>query len=212
MIRATGRSPFLCVIAGPAMAQNLLVNPGFDATDQLSGWTCTTTNGVATWSPDDRLDSPTSGSIQHDVTATADNRHVRCSQCVPVNEQFGYLASTWFFWPDDSDVSQQGSTRISIVFYTNARSARSTRVAATSRSNPRSSKPGSTSRPKKWWHPSVPWQPTFTSLPGKTTRTSPFERGWMTSTSARPRYSVTASSPATPRLGRAQSRSRLSIS
>ncbi len=120
MIRATWAFALSLVIAGPAMAQNLLVNPGFDATDQLSGWTCTTTNGVATWSPDDRLDSPTSGSIQHDVTATADNRHVRCSQCVPVNEQFGYLASTWFFWPDDSDVSQQGSTRISIVFYTDA--------------------------------------------------------------------------------------------
>ncbi|MGB5160801.1 MAG: hypothetical protein WBP10_13035 [Thermoanaerobaculia bacterium] len=120
MIRATWAFALSLVMAGPAMTQNLLVNPGFDVSDQLAGWTCTTNNGVTTWSPDDRLVSPTSGSMQNDVTATDDNRNVRCSQCVPVNEQFGYIASTWFFWPDDADVSQQGSTRISFVFYSDA--------------------------------------------------------------------------------------------
>jgi len=120
MIRISCALALSLVTAGPAMAQNLLVNPGFDVPDQLTGWICTTSHGVATWSPDDRLGSPISGSMQNDVTATEDNRNVRCSQCVPVNEQFGYIASTWFFWPDDPDVSQQGSTRISFAFYSDA--------------------------------------------------------------------------------------------
>ncbi len=32
----------------------------------------------------------------------------------------GYIASAWYYWPDDPDVSQQGTTRFSFWFYESA--------------------------------------------------------------------------------------------
>lgn len=103
--------------AVPVGAQNLLVNPGFDVANQLDGWTCTATSGTATWSPDDRSGVPTSGAMQHDVSAGTVNQLVSCHQCVPIAELNAYVASMWHFWPSDGDVTQDGSSRISIVFY-----------------------------------------------------------------------------------------------
>ena len=108
------------VVANPAIGQNLLVNPSFDDPDQISGWSCDTTYGTAGWSPLDRLGSPTSGSMEHEVSAQSDNRKVRCWQCVPVDEELDYVASAWHFWPDDPDVFQEGTTRISFGFYDDA--------------------------------------------------------------------------------------------
>ena len=108
------------LIAAPSGAQNLLTNPGFDVPDQLNGWTCRTTYGTSVWSPHDHLGSPGSGSMENEVSATSDNQSVRCSQCVPVHQHLAYAASVWCFWPDDPDVSQQGSTRISFQFYSDA--------------------------------------------------------------------------------------------
>jgi hypothetical protein len=55
--------------------------------------------------------------MQHDVTAALDNQKVRCMQCVAVDELVTYLGSVWFYWPDDPDVSQQGTTRMSFNFF-----------------------------------------------------------------------------------------------
>ena len=107
------------VLALPAAAQNLLVNPGLDTADQLDGWICNEVNGTASWNAQDRLDSPTSGSMQHDVTSSSSNRAVWCAQCVAVTAGLDYVASGWFFWPDDPDVSQDGSARASVWFYPN---------------------------------------------------------------------------------------------
>ena len=104
-------------IAAGATADNLLVNPGFDTVDQLNGWTCDSTYGGATWSAEDRLGSPASGSMQHDIAAPADSQRVRCSQCVPVTGQWFYSVDLWYLWPDDPDVDQVGTTRASFAFY-----------------------------------------------------------------------------------------------
>ena len=84
MVRSTLCLAIAVIVTAPVSAQNLLDNPGFDVPDQLTGWTCTTTSGVASWSTEDRMGSPTSGSMQHDVSADVDDQWLRCSQCVPV--------------------------------------------------------------------------------------------------------------------------------
>ncbi len=108
------------MITSPVLAQNLLFNPGFDTADQLDGWTCTSSDGLASWSSEDRSGSPVSGSMQHDVDGAANNARIWCHQCVPVTELEGYVFSTWHYWPDDPDVDQIGSTRLSVNFYTEA--------------------------------------------------------------------------------------------
>lgn len=108
------------VLASPAAAQNLLVNPGLDTADQLDGWTCSVVHGDASWNSQDRSQSPTSGSMQQDVTSNANNRDVSCEQCVPILGGLDYIASGWLFWPDDPDVSQLGTARASFWFYSNA--------------------------------------------------------------------------------------------
>jgi hypothetical protein len=110
----------LVLAAGQVFAQNLLVNPGFDDPDQLQGWTCTMTDGQATWSADDRLGSPDSGSMEHNVAATSNNQTMRCHQCVPVSELWTFAASARYLWPDDNDVSQLGTTRLSFDFFSDA--------------------------------------------------------------------------------------------
>jgi len=120
MVRVIEITFVTCLIALPVAAQNLLVNPGFDNVDQLNGWTCSTANGIASWSPEDRAGSATSGSMQHDVTATSNNRYLWCSQCVPVDEFEAYIASMWVFWPNDPDVTQDGSPRIEIDYHASA--------------------------------------------------------------------------------------------
>jgi len=108
------------VLASPAAAQNILVNPGLDTADQLDGWTCNVIQGDASWNSQDRSQSPTSGSMQQDVTSNANNRDVSCEQCVPVLSGLDYIASGWFFWPDDPDVWQLGTARALFWFYSNA--------------------------------------------------------------------------------------------
>lgn len=120
MLRVAAITTVVLVVALPLAAQNLLVNPGFDDTDQLSGWTCITTYGLSTWSTDDRLASATSGSMQHDVSADSTNRSVFCRQCIPVLELHSYVASMWRYWPDDPDVTQDGSSRLSFGFFSDA--------------------------------------------------------------------------------------------
>lgn len=117
MVRSTLCLAIAVIVTAPVSAQNLLVNPGFDLPDQLTGWTCTTASGVTSWSMEDRMGSPTSGSMQHDVSADVDDRSVRCTQCVPIDENDGYIASAWYYWPNDSGVFQSGSTRITLTFY-----------------------------------------------------------------------------------------------
>ncbi len=102
--------------AAPALAQNLLVNPGFDDADQLDGWTCTSDHGVASWSTEDRGGSAISGSMMHDVTATSNNRWLGCRQCVPVSAGSSYLVSGWYYWPN----TQNGTPRFSVDFYSDA--------------------------------------------------------------------------------------------
>ena len=80
-----------------AGAQNLLVNPGFDQASQLTGWSCTSTYGTATWSSDDRSGAPGSGSVQHDMDNSTNNRSMWCAQCVPVNGGWEYVASGWYY-------------------------------------------------------------------------------------------------------------------
>ena len=55
--------------------------------------------------------------MQHHVAATDSNKTVACWQCVPVTELRTYVMSGWYFWPDDPDVSQIGSSRWSFAFY-----------------------------------------------------------------------------------------------
>jgi hypothetical protein len=110
----------MMLAAVPGSAQNLLVNPGFDVADQLNGWSCSSSNGSASWSSDDRLGDPTSGSVQHDLASSSNPQSMSCNQCVPVTEGSTYIASGWYLWPDDPDVSQLGSTRATFRFYENA--------------------------------------------------------------------------------------------
>lgn len=117
MLRKTLIVGSILMAAGPVFAQNLLVNPGFDDPDQLTGWTCDETSGVASWSSQDSLGSMISGSMEHNVAASYNNATVKCSQCVPVSELWTYVTSGWHFWPDDLDVEQYGSVRWSLVFY-----------------------------------------------------------------------------------------------
>ena len=117
MVRSTIIVAIAVLITMPALAQNLLVNPGFDEPDQLNGWICTTSHGVPSWSPEDRTGSPSSGSLLHDVTAAFNNKTVWCVQCVPVDALRGYVASGWYYWPDDPDVSQLGTSRWSVWYY-----------------------------------------------------------------------------------------------
>lgn len=117
MSRLTVAISIALAATSPVAAQNLLVNPGFDDPDQLDGWTCTTTDGIAVWSPEDRQSSAGSGSMEHEVSATTDDRWVRCSQCVPARQYWSYVGSAWYYWPDDPDVSQDGKTTITFSFY-----------------------------------------------------------------------------------------------
>jgi len=117
MLRRTLIVGALLMAAGSVFAQNLLENPGFDNTDVLAGWTCTMTHGQPSWSSHDSLGSADSGSMEHYVAATSDNQTVSCWQCVPVSELWPYVMSGWYFWPDDSDVSQIGTSRWSFGFY-----------------------------------------------------------------------------------------------
>ena len=118
MLRKTLIIGSLLMAAGPVFAQNLLVNPGFDEPDQLTGWTCDSNYGQASWSPIDSLGLAGSGSMQHDVAAALfNNETVVCRQCVPVSELWTYVMSGWHFWPDDHDVSQVGSVRWAFGFY-----------------------------------------------------------------------------------------------
>jgi hypothetical protein len=118
MLRKTLIVGSLLMAAGPVFAQNLLVNPGFDDPDQLTGWTCESNYGQASWSPIDSLGLAGSGSMQHDVAAALfNNETVVCRQCVPVSELWTYVMSGWHFWPDDPNVAQNGSVRWSMVFY-----------------------------------------------------------------------------------------------
>lgn len=105
------------VITTPVVAQNLLVNPGFDDPDQLNGWICVTDDGIAVWSTEDHEGSPGSGSMEHEVSAASDDKWVRCSQCVPARQYWPYVGSAWYYWPDDPDVSQNGKTVITISFF-----------------------------------------------------------------------------------------------
>lgn len=104
-------------LAAQSTAQNMLVNPGFDDASQLAGWTCYQTDGTATWITDDRRGSATSGSVQHEIAAASNNRTVSCDQCLPVTEGETYIASLWLYWPDDPDVTQDGSTRLAVLWY-----------------------------------------------------------------------------------------------
>jgi len=118
------------MITSPVVAQNLLVNPGFDNPDLLTGWACSTIHGQANWVAADRLGVPTSGSMEHFVTGGSNNLTVSCLQCVPVEELYAYAFSTWYYWPDDPDVVQDGTTRLSLVFYDNGDCTSSTGVAS----------------------------------------------------------------------------------
>ncbi len=120
MVRVAVITAVVVLIALPLTAQNLLVNPGFDEADQLDDWTCTTTYGVTSWSTEDHLESTASGSMQIDLSETSINRLVTCSQCVPVTELNSYAASAWLNWPDDADVTQDGSSRLSFGFFSDA--------------------------------------------------------------------------------------------
>jgi hypothetical protein len=132
---------FIVIVASsiltlPAAAQNLLVNPGFDGPDQIIGWTCETVYGTAVWSPIDRSGAPDSGSMEHEVNASTDSQKVRCWQCLEVDELKPYLGELWYFWPDDPDVSQLGTTRMSFGFYFNADCTDSTGVYDVAVGNP----------------------------------------------------------------------------
>ena len=107
----------LLMAAGPVFAQNLLVNPGCDNADLLTGWACDSNYGQASWSPIDSLGSIGSGSMEQYVAATFPNKFLSCWQCVQVTELWTYVMSGWYFWPDDPDVSQMGSSRWSFTFY-----------------------------------------------------------------------------------------------
>ncbi len=120
MVRVAALTIVASLIVLPLTAQNLLVNPGFDNTDQLDDWTCTISNGVASWSAEDLFGSTTSGSMRHDVSAGSDNQTIVCRQCVPVVELNAYVPSMWFFWPDNPAFSQLGSSRISYNYYSDA--------------------------------------------------------------------------------------------
>lgn len=108
------------LVAGTAPGQNLLTNPGFDNVDQLAGWTCTMGDGTVTWSTTDHMASPSSGSMQIDMWAAANNSFLQCSQCVPVAELYGYLLSAWHLWPDVAGLSQLGTTRIVTSYFSDA--------------------------------------------------------------------------------------------
>jgi len=117
MARSTVIVAIAVLIVSSTSAQNLLTNPGFDVADQLIGWSCSSTDGLATWISDDRLGAPTSGAMQHFVNAPLLNGQVACIQCLPVDEFYAYEASAWHYWPDDPDVTQEGTARMSIIFY-----------------------------------------------------------------------------------------------
>lgn len=129
MTRLTIVVSIVLIFASPLFAQNLLVNPGFDNPDLLTGWTCSTIHGQANWIPDDRMGEPTSGSMEHFVTAGSNNLTVSCLQCVPVEELNAHTFSTWYYWPDDPDVIQDGSSRLSLIYYSNPDCTSSTGVA-----------------------------------------------------------------------------------
>ena len=131
MLRKTLIIGSLLMAAGPVFAQNLLVNPGFDNPDLLTGWTCDSNYGQASWSPIDSLGLAGSGSMQHNVAAPIINQTVKCSQCVPVSELWTYVMSGWYFWPDDPDVSQIGSSRWSFTFYSDTDCTASLSVSTT---------------------------------------------------------------------------------
>ena len=119
MLRNTLIIGLLLIASGSVFAQNLLVNPGFDNADLLTGWTCDSNYGQASWSPIDSLGLAGSGSMQHDVAAALfNNETVVCRQCVPVSELWTYVMSGWHFWPDDDpDVAHSGSVRWSLGFF-----------------------------------------------------------------------------------------------
>lgn len=118
MARLTIVFSIVLVASSPVVAQNLLVNPGFDDPDQLDGWTCTTNDGgIAVWSLEDHHGSMSSGSMEHEVSALTDDRWVRCAQCVPAHQLWSYVGSAWYYWPDDPDVSQDGKTVLTFSFF-----------------------------------------------------------------------------------------------
>ena len=130
MARLTITVSIVLIFTSPVFAQNLLVNPGFDIPDLLTGWTCSTTHGQAAWIANDRLGEPTSGSMEHFVIGGSNNLIVTCSQCVPVEALHAYTLSTWYYWPDDPDVTQEGTTRLSLIFYFNSDCISSTGVSS----------------------------------------------------------------------------------
>lgn len=117
MVRIAVITAVVVLIAIPLTAQNLLVNPGFDNADLIDNWICTMSNGVTSWSAEDRIGSTASGSMRHDVSAASDNQTITCSQCVPVIESNAYVLSAWYFWPANTGLTQLGSSRLSYLFY-----------------------------------------------------------------------------------------------
>jgi len=117
MFRKTLIIGSLLMAAGSVFAQNLLVNPGFDDLDQLTGWTCDSSMGQPIWHPHDILGLQGSGSMEHNVFGITGNMNVNCRQCVPVSELWTYVMSGWYFWPDDPALTQVGSSIWSIRFF-----------------------------------------------------------------------------------------------
>jgi len=117
MLRRTLIVGSLLMAGGSVFAQNLLVNPGFDDVDQLTGWACDSTMGQPVWHPHDILGLQGSGSMEHNVFGIMDSMNVNCRQCVPVSELWTYVMSGWYFWPDDPALTQVGSSIWSIKFF-----------------------------------------------------------------------------------------------
>lgn len=91
----------LLLVASPAPAQNLLVNPDFDT--DIATWSCEQSASTFTvepatrpeveciWSADDAEDDPNSGSGQVSLDGFSDTLiRAQIVQCVPIDDQFSY--------------------------------------------------------------------------------------------------------------------------
>lgn len=109
---AFGLSLLAVLLPTGAAAQNLVVNPDFDA--DLSGWTG---NGV--WSSLDLVGSPSSGSAAWNNLNAGTSGGLYITQCIEISGVFeGYYFGSWAYIP--SGQAGTGVAGLSLTFYSDA--------------------------------------------------------------------------------------------
>lgn len=99
-----------------AASTNLIDNPGFD--EDVFGWLPFTTWSQLSWSPEDVLDSPTSGSaliVNTSAEPLASRWHEYVLECFAIDSNLTYQVGAWIWIP--SGQATTGSAEMNVLWY-----------------------------------------------------------------------------------------------